>query len=492
MPGPSGDDKGPIRPTTSCISTTSHVVDQELGADVANADSCGAVDRRHKVGARRARANGMIMVRLETKWPLVREVCCGLERWKEACGKDDDFDLIWTDGPLTLDRIAKLRPYQRANHFLGMSTLSCKRSLCRNLSRMRQLFADEYDFFPDTWEVPGDIAPLKRFAAKNRQATYICKPANGAKGHGIFLTRSLSRVMAGVCPRGVVVQSYIDQPLLLDGQKFDLRLYVLVTSCEPLQVFLHREGLVRLATEAYQAPDAHNMGRSTMHLTNYDINSRSSAFVENSDPRDGRDGHKRSLQAVLGELRRGGLDVDHIMDGIEDLVVKTLLAVQPRLVEIDRRYRKQWSGGASFELLGFDVLLDSAGTPWLLEVNHGPSFSGFSDLDCLVKESAVRGALALLAVSAKPRRQFNFVRRQELARRALGAKRSISAGLEVAAALLPATPEEARCLGYKALYPSADATRSAAYARYLAGAAEAWATGAGAARAPTARRPPAS
>ena len=38
-----------------------------------------------------------------------------------------------------------------------------------------------------------------------------------------------------------------------------------------------------------------------------------------------------------------------------------------------------------FELLGFDVILDSELTPWLLEVNHAPSFATDSPLDYEIK-----------------------------------------------------------------------------------------------------------
>ena len=61
------------------------------------------------------------------------------------------------------------------------------------------------------------------------------------------------------------------RPHLLDGYKYDLRLYVLLSSLQPLRIFLFREGLVRVCTQKY-APLEKNMGDVRMHLTNYAIN----------------------------------------------------------------------------------------------------------------------------------------------------------------------------------------------------------------------------
>ena len=74
----------------------------------------------------------------------------------------------------------------------------------------------------------------------------------------------------------------MQNPYLLDGLKFDLRLYVLVLSCEPLKIFLYEEGLVRFATQPFvpftKASDKSAYNNLFMHLTNYAINKESKEF----------------------------------------------------------------------------------------------------------------------------------------------------------------------------------------------------------------------
>ena len=77
------------------------------------------------------------------------------------------------------------------------------------------------------------------------------------QGKGIYLTQELDERIAGMEPQ--VAQLYVRRPLLIDGFKFDLRVYVLVASIRPLRVYLYKDGLARLCTSGYSRPTAVNM-----------------------------------------------------------------------------------------------------------------------------------------------------------------------------------------------------------------------------------------
>lgn len=74
-----------------------------------------------------------------------------------------------------------------------------------------------------------------------------------------------------------VISKYILYPHLINGYKYDLRLYVVVTGFDPLKVYLYREGLVRFATENYSVAPR-SLKKRYMHLTNYSVNKNSLNF----------------------------------------------------------------------------------------------------------------------------------------------------------------------------------------------------------------------
>lgn len=122
------------------------------------------------------------------------------------------------------------------------------------------------------------------------------------------------------------------QPFIMDGFKFDLRIYVLVTSCDPLRVYVYKDGLGRFATIKYHEPTHHNLvcrqllcvttpqfcvcvslqNEVCLHLTNYSINKSSDDFI-----RDDICGSKRRLSTVDQWFIDHGYDIKKIWSAIE-------------------------------------------------------------------------------------------------------------------------------------------------------------------------------
>ncbi|KFO34938.1 Tubulin polyglutamylase TTLL6 [Fukomys damarensis] len=275
-------------------------------------------------------------------------------------GEHDDWTLCWTDYSLSLERVMEMKSYQKINHFPGMSEICRKDLLARNLSRMLKMFPRDFHFFPRTWCLPADWGGLQTYSRSRKNKTYICKPDSGCQGRGIFITRTVKEIKPG---EDMICQLYISKPFVIDGFKFDLRIYVLVTSCDPLRVFVYNEGLARFATTSYSQPCADNLDDICMHLTNYSINKHSSNFIQ-----DAHSGSKRKLSAFNVYMESQGYDVPRIWRAIEDLIVKTLIAAHP---VIKHNYQSCFPNhtlnSACFEILGFDILLDCELKPWLLE-----------------------------------------------------------------------------------------------------------------------------
>lgn len=189
--------------------------------------------------------------------------------------------------------------------------------------------------------------------------TFIVKPDGGSQGDGIYLIRDPSdlKLMTASQAKQAVVQEYIQKPLLIDKLKFDIRLYVLIKSMEPLEIYIAKEGLTRFCTEAYQVqcswcpqfyfeavyhvyinnisvfmtvqePSQKNLSHVFMHLTNYSLNVHSGNFIHSDSQ---NTGSKRTLSSVLYRLAAKGVDIKKVWSDIIALVIKTVIAVVPEL-----------------------------------------------------------------------------------------------------------------------------------------------------------------
>ena len=111
-------------------------------------------------------------------------------------------------------------------------------------------------------------------------------------------------------------------------------------------------------------------------------------------------GHKRSLHKVLARLKQEGHDPQKLMGEIKDIVVKTILPIQQELAHNYRTCQPaDQENLMCFEILGFDIILDKHCKPFLLEVNHAPSFATDSPLDYEIKHGLFVDTFKLLGLT---------------------------------------------------------------------------------------------
>ncbi|CAD8130837.1 unnamed protein product [Paramecium sonneborni] len=287
---------------------------------------------------------------------------------------------------------------------------------CTNLMKMRKQFLNDYKFFPQTWLLPAEYGDFNNQFVKGKVRTFIVKPEASCQGRGIFLTRNINDINP---TDHYVAQRQMHRRFLIEGLKFDLRVYVLLAGTDPMRIYVYQDGLVRFATEPYVTPTTNNLD-VCMHLMNYAINKENPNFVFNNDATKMDVGHKRSIKSVFGKLQDEGHNIQKLWQDMYKLFTKTFCTVQPIL---NHHYKSCQPDNMCFEILGFDIFINDKMRPFLLEVNHTPSFTTDTPLDSLIKKNLIRDTLKLMNVSLKAKEEIISSRREQLQQRVLTGKK---------------------------------------------------------------------
>lgn len=329
-----------------------------------------------------------------------------------------DWDLFWCDKEWiheVFDHI-HLQPHQKVNHFRNHYELTRKDLLVKNIKRaqrqaVRDGLQEEAQGYgrcsPTTFVLPSEYAMFVEEFKRQQPggAIWIMKPVGKSQGRGIFLFDKLSQISGwrqdpkwlrkdeepgrkGKEPEKeeeekkdvepYVVQRYLSDPLLIGGRKFDLRLYVLVTSYNPLTVYMYRSGFARFSHVRFTMDD---ISDSMVHLTNVAVQKHNENYDEK---RGGKwDLHKLKMFLLAKEDPER---VHQLFSEIQDVILFSLLAVQKVVIQ-DKH---------CFELYGYDIMISSDLKPWLIEVNASPSLTANTLPDYHMKFALLDDTLTIL------------------------------------------------------------------------------------------------
>ena len=162
----------------------------------------------------------------------------------------------------------------------------------------------------------------------------------------------------------IILQKYIEKPLLYNGRKFDVRLWVLLTHKQ--EIYLFKEGHLKATSFSY------NSGNTDLyiHLTNYSVQKYSDEFEKFED---GNEISFDQLQESLNKCYNLDINVrNDILPKMKNIIVISIESVKKL---INKNHRKN-----CFEIFGYDFMIDEELNPFLIEINTNPGLEISSPL----------------------------------------------------------------------------------------------------------------
>jgi hypothetical protein len=210
-----------------------------------------------------------------------------------------------------------------------------------------------------------------------------------------------------------------------------------------------------------------------IHLTNYAINKTNDKFIYNTDAAKTDIGHKRNLPFVWNYIDQHGGDSLKLQAEIKHCIIKTLCGVQPLLRHAYRSYQPSDNcNNKCFEVLGFDILIDKNLKPWLIEVNHTPSFSTDTPFDHKIKFELLTDTIRILNIKPMKRVKYHSKKAEKLLFEAVKKSKEEIAKIRKHKMEKRDKYELENCGGYTRIYPEND--NQAKYGVYIKAAQEVW------------------
>ena len=163
----------------------------------------------------------------------------------------------------------------------------------------------------------------------------------------------------------LLIQKYLEKPLLYQGRKFDIRIWVLFISEKEDDIYIFKQGHLKATCTKYD-PDSKDL---FVHLTNYSIQKYNENF---SKIEIGNEIPFKAFQEELDKNNTGKNFYKDIYPKIVRIIRITGGAAKGRINFLNKKY--------CFEIFGYDFILDEKYQPYLLEINTNPGLEISSPL----------------------------------------------------------------------------------------------------------------
>ena len=182
------------------------------------------------------------------------------------------------------------------------------------------------------------------------------------------------------CCEKVIIQKYIERPLLYNGRKCDMRIWVLVT--HTMKVYFFKEGHLKTCSIPYdiESKDAYT------HITNYSFQKHNRNFQKYEK---GNEVPFYDFQTFLDKNypERKYLIKKHLYTQIREIISISMMSVKDQINKNNRNYQ--------FEIFGYDFMLDEEFNLFLIEINDDPGIEESSPWISIIIPRMLDDALRL-------------------------------------------------------------------------------------------------
>lgn len=303
---------------------------------------------------------------------------------------DESFKLKWVECKSQINYGSFRDGEQLVNHISNINLLTTKLGLLCTLQeyqRVQEKMAKTKlkisinEFIPETYKLMNATEKVKFVNDIYKDGEiWICKPTGMNQGKGIYLVNSREQLTEKLNmnggddssarrsqlrpPQGRVIQRYVLNPLLLNGCKFDVRTYMLIASTTPYIVFYH-PGYVRLSCVPY-TPYTQDAAGLHAHLTNQYVQKKHPMY---SSMKEDTVWSFERLQSYIDEEYAKEKELPE--NWVYTTFTKRMHQIMTTCFHSVRQKLHRRTG--TFDLLGFDFLIDEDFKVWLLEVNINPA-----------------------------------------------------------------------------------------------------------------------